>query len=61
MKRVCKTPGAWFNIRIKPRSVGCDVDLPIELDITEQRAIRLTDQIHDAFEDILKEFFDESR
>ena len=46
---------------VKYRSVGCDVILPIELDITEQRAIRLTDQIHDAFEDILKEFFDESR
>lgn len=54
---VCQTPGAIFHISIKPRSVRCMVSLPIDLNITEDRAIQLENQIHDAFEDILKEFF----
>jgi hypothetical protein len=57
----CQTPGAVFHISIHKRRVGCDVTLPIRLELSEDEAMKLEDKIHDAMEEILKEYFSESR
>jgi hypothetical protein len=57
----CQTPGAVFHISIHERRVGCDVALPMRLELSEDEAVKLEDKIHDAMEEVLKEYFDESR
>jgi len=60
-ERKCLTPGATYHITIHKRRVGCDVSLPMILDLSEDDAVRLENKIHDAMEKILKEYFNESR
>ena len=59
--RKCQTPGAIFHISIHEDRVGCDVTLPMRLALNEDEAMKLEDKIHDAMEEILKEYFSESR
>ena len=51
----CKTPGAQFHIRIGPRIISCQVDIPFDLGLTKSEAISLENKIHDALEDVLQE------
>ena len=55
----CQTPGAIFHIKITPMCIGVDVDLPKDnpINISEEEAIVLTDQVHDAMEAVLARFF----
>jgi len=53
----CKTPGAQFHIRIGPRIVSCQVDIPFDLDLTKAKAITLENKIHDALESVLQEYW----
>ena len=57
----CKTPEAVYHIRIHESAVGCDVSLPMNLSLTEEQAKDLEDRIHDAMEDVLAGYFNESR
>ena len=53
----CKTPGAQFHIRIGPRIISCEVDIPFDLELTKTTAIELENKVHDALEDILQEYW----
>lgn len=53
----CQTPGSVYNTRIKGSSVSVAVDLPFSLDLTEDQAKRLENELHDALEEVLKQFF----
>jgi hypothetical protein len=53
----CETPEAVFSIKIKPTKVGCEVKLPFKLDLSKEEAEKLEDKIHDAFENVLKDYF----
>ena len=55
--KACKTPGAQFHIRIGPRVVSCQVDIPFDLSLTKDAAISLEDKVHDALEGILQEYW----
>ena len=57
----CQTPGAIYHIHIHDKSVGCEVDLPMRLNLNEQEAQCLEDKIHTSIEEVLKEYFSESR
>ena len=57
----CQTPGAIYHIHIHNKSVGCEVDLPVRLNLNEQEAQSLEDKIHDSMEEVLKDYFNESR
>ena len=57
----CQTPGAIYHIRIHNKSVRCEVELPICLNLNEQEAAALEDKIHNSMEETLKEYFNESR
>jgi hypothetical protein len=54
----CKTPGAIYHFDINNKSVGVEVELPSEIDLDEEKAKELENEIHDALEDILARFFD---
>ena len=56
MKR-CKTPGAQFHIRIGPRVVSCQVDIPFDLKLAKKEAIALENKIHDVLEGVLMEYW----
>ena len=57
----CQTPGAIYHIHIHDKSVGCEVNLPMQLNLNEQEAQCLEDKIHTSIEEVLKEYFSESR
>ena len=57
----CQTPGAQYHIAIGPQLVECRVDIPFDLDLDKLRAIDLERRVHDAMEEVLKEYFSESR
>ena len=57
----CQTPGAHYHIAIGPHLVECRVDIPFDLDLDKLRAIDLERRVHDAMEEVLKEYFSESR
>lgn len=59
--RKCQTPDAVYHISIHERRVGCDIALPMRLGLSEDEAMKLEDKIHDAMEEVLKEYFNESR
>ena len=52
----CLTPEAVFHIHIENTSVSCKVDLPIDLDLSEEQAKALEEKIHDAMESALKDY-----
>jgi|DEB0MinimDraft_4_1074332.scaffolds.fasta_scaffold136370_2 hypothetical protein len=53
----CLTPGAIYHISIAPNSVGVQVDMPMLLSLNERQAEKLENNIHDALEEILSDFF----
>ena len=53
----CKTPGAQFHIRIGPRIISCEVDIPFDLGLTKTTAVDLENKLHDALEGILQEYW----
>ncbi len=58
--RICQTPEAIYHFAIKDATVASTVDLPFRLELTEDQAIRLEDELHDALENVLKQFFPKS-
>ena len=60
-ERKCQTPDARYYIAIGPRVVECKVDIPFDLELNKERAIQLENRIHDSMEEVLKEYFNESR
>ena len=60
-ERKCQTPDAQYHIAIGPSIVECRVDIPFDLDLDKLRAIELERRVHDAMEEVLKEYFSESR
>lgn len=56
-KTICQTPDSKFHISVKGKSVSCKVDLPIELDLSEDEAKILETNIHNAMELVLSKYF----
>ena len=56
-ERECLTPGAIYDMDISPNVVGVKVRLPMNIDITEEEAKQLEDEMHDALEAILSKYF----
>ena len=59
-ERKCLTPGAVYDMDISPNSVGVKVRLPMNIDISEEEAIQLENEMHDALESILAKYFSEA-
>ena len=57
MEKICLTPEAFYDIRISPREVGVNVRLPMSLDMSEEEATMLEQEMHDAMEQILARYF----
>lgn len=57
METPCQTPGAIYSSEILPWRVSCTVDLPKELDLTEQEAALLENNMHNAMEMVLARYF----
>ena len=57
VKTECQTPEANYNIEISDDKVSVEVDLPMELDLTEQEAKLLESNIHNAMELVLAPYF----
>jgi hypothetical protein len=55
--RKCQTPDAIYHFNITDSSVNCSVDIPFKLNLTEQQAVKLENELHDALETVLKQFF----
>jgi len=56
-KKVCLTPGAYYNTSIHSRKVNCSVTIPFDLDLTEDEVKKLEDRIHDAMESVLAKYW----
>jgi len=56
-ERECLTPGAIYDMDIRPDVVGVKVQLPMSIDITEEEAEELEEEMHDALEAILSKYF----
>ena len=57
-ERKCLTPGSFYDMEIKDNVVGVRVRLPMNIDITEEEAKQLEDEMHDAMEAILAKYFE---
>lgn len=57
LKTECQTPEANYNIEINKKSVSVEVELPIELDLSEDEAKILEANIHNMMEVILSKYF----
>lgn len=57
VKTECQTPDAQFNIEISTDKVSVEVELPMELDLTEEEAKLLESNIHNAMELVLAPYF----
>lgn len=55
--RKCQTPDAIYHFNITDSGVNCSVDIPFKLNLTEQQAVKLENELHDALEAVLKQFF----
>lgn len=58
VKTPCQTPDAEFHIEIKDKKVSVEVELPMDLELTEKEAKLLEDNIHNAIELVLARYFD---
>ena len=56
-ERDCLTPGAIYDMDIGSNVVGVKVRLPMNIDISEEEAIQLENEMHDALEAILSKYF----
>ena len=57
IKTKCQTPEANFNIRIKDKSVKCEVKLPFALNLSKANAIQLEANLHNVLELVLSKYF----
>jgi len=57
LKTECQTPEAVYNIEINNKSVSVEVELPMELDISEDEAKLLESNIHNMMELVLSKYF----
>ena len=53
----CLTSGANFNTQISPRNVSISVDMPFDLNLDEEEAIKLEALLHNAVELVLSRYF----
>ena len=53
----CLTNGAYFNTQISPRRVSISVDMPFDLNLDEEEAIKLENLLHNAVELVLSRYF----
>ena len=53
----CLTSGANFNTQISPRRVSVSVDMPFDLNLDEEEAIKLEALLHNAVELVLSRYF----
>ncbi len=53
----CLTSGAQFNTQIEPRKVSISVDMPFDLNIDVEEAIKLENLLHNAVELVLSRYF----
>jgi hypothetical protein len=58
-ERGCLTPDAIYKMSISPNEVSVSVKLPIDLNIDEEEAKALEDDMHDAMEAILAKYFED--
>jgi hypothetical protein len=56
----CQTPGADFSIRITPYAVAVTVKLPMMLGISDDDALVLEANLHNAVELVLAPYFTET-
>ena len=54
---ICLTSGAVFHTSINPNKISAEVDLPFNLDISEEEAEILDTLIHNALEIVLRPYF----
>jgi hypothetical protein len=57
VKTECQTPEANFNIEIGENKVSVEVELPMKLDLTEEKAKLLESNIHNVMELVLAPYF----
>ena len=57
MSGVCLTSGANYSTVVQQRSIGVNVQLPMDLNVNEEEAIALEQRMHNALEAILKDYF----
>ena len=57
VKTECQTPEANYNIEINSDKVSVEVELPMELDLTEEEAKLLESNIHNMMELVLAPYF----
>ena len=53
----CLTSGAQFSTQIEPRKVSISVDIPFDLNINEEEAVKLETLLHNAVELVLSRYF----
>ena len=56
--RACLTPGSFYDMEIKKNVIGVKVRLPMNIDISEEEAIELENEMLDAMEAILAKYFE---
>ena len=57
MKKKCQTPGAIYKFNIKDNSLAIVVGKIPKMDLSEKQAIKLENELHDALESVLKQFW----
>lgn len=55
--RKCQTPGAIYTFMIKDTQLAICVGKIPAMNLTEDQAIKLEDELHDAVEAVLKQFW----
>ena len=53
----CQTSGADFMISIGETTVICFVEIPFDLELSEEEAVELEANVHNAMELVLKPYF----
>ena len=53
----CSTPGAKYHIKIGPNVVECKVDIPFDLSLDREKAVKLENQVHNAMQSILTSYW----
>lgn len=57
VKTECQTKGAIYNTKISDDKIDVSVEIPFELELNEDDAKLLEDNIHNALELVLKPYF----
>jgi hypothetical protein len=53
----CQTPEAIYTFEIKPSSIAYEVNIPFVLELDEEAAIVLENELHSAIEAVLKKYW----